>query len=316
LKRRLGRRATLRQRVAFGLLAYGLAGCANSVDATPAPLRPEVRLDEAERVAPATCAGAWTAAATGRVVDTKGRGIAGASVNFCVLANGNGTCLQPVTTQLGGWYTYPVPAPFRCMEKLTTRVLVDPARGLRLTESYCKEGLSPVRGVLDLTRDHVLDELAAPLESGPITTGSPVRRWRFAEDLEVTFDPEDVVEGADSARLSAGRVNVARRPCFVPASLALDALFAFAPNMNVLVFADRPNIAFALPNVKHYPDGTEVDLYLLGGLATQLDKVVPVAEGAFVAFGVGVVRGGRVVPKPGSELPALTYVGYAKRPSR
>ena len=58
------------------------------------------------------------------------------------------------------------------------------------------------------------------------------------------------------------------------------------------------------------PEGTAVELWLVGGTFTRLASGEDVEEGHFVPYGSGRVQGGQVVPDPGSELPYLSWLGY------
>ena len=297
--------------------ALALASCSSGTAAlAPTPssdtsTRPTPALTEEDRVAPADCAAAWVAAATGRVVDNTGAPIEGASVGYCVFGNGLGNCLKDVKTTKNGWYNYPIETPYRCIEKLAVRIYAPEATKLRVSENYCKPALTPVRGVLDVATDDILYRLAAPTSLPAIGDPKASRTVTFS-DIDVTLIPDSIVEGDQYARMSAGVLDLKSPPCFVPKDLMLEGLVAFSPNMNVNVFGETINkIGFKLKTT--LPEGTAVDLYILGGLATQLNADKTVDEGEFVKFGTGKVQSGKVVPDAGSELPALTVLGYRRR---
>ncbi len=304
----------------LALVLVTLAGCSSPVVAPPAPTpqetntRPVPTLTEEDRVTPSECKQAWVAAVTGRVVDGTGAPIEGASVGYCIFADGLSTCLPDVKTNKYGWYNKPIDKAFRCVEKMVARAYSGPTAtsNLRLSESYCRPALTPSRGVLDNVTDDVLYKLAAPTSLPGLDDAKKARTVTFPGNIEVTITPDSIVESDQYNYLSAAPLDLATRPCFVPKDLTLDGLVAFAPNMNVAVFSSNPvKIGFKLGTT--LPEGTAVDLYVLGGVSTQIDADHAVEEGELAKFGTGKVTNGAVVPDTGSELPALTAVGYKRR---
>ncbi|MBX3186333.1 MAG: hypothetical protein KF819_04925 [Labilithrix sp.] len=297
------------------VLALGAfaAACSSSAPASEAPVvpRPTITLSETERTKPASCNASWLAGSTGRVTTDGGEILVGASVAYCAYHPDSAVCLPWVKTTEGGWYTVLVREPNRCMERLSVRVI--PPEGRRLSDAYCAPALSAIDGVLDLARDLRVYSLDAPTSLPPRGDAAQTRTVSFAGGLELTFAPDDLVEGDLYDKLSAAPVTDGERPCFLPPELALDGLYAFGPAMNVSVFAGKPKVKFKLPNPKGLPEGAAVELFVLGGSGTQLDDTRAIEEGSFVSIGAGRVREGRVVPDPGSELPALTVVGYRRK---
>jgi len=277
-------------------------------DTTP---RPRLSLPDAERAKPASCGDTWLAGSTGRVTTDRGEVLVGATVAYCAYTSESATCLPWVRTEAGGWYSLLVQEPHRCVKRLSVRVI--PPAGRRLSEAYCAPPLGAPGGVLDLSADLRLTTLDAPTSLPPLGDPTVVRTVAFADGLELTFAPDDMIEGDQYDKLSAGAVTDAERPCFLPEGLSMDALYAFGPAMNVGVFAGRPKVRFKLPNPKGLPEGTVVELFVLGGSASQLDADRPIEEGAFTPAGLGHVEGGRVVPSPGGELSVLSVVGYRRR---
>lgn len=275
----------------------------------PVPPRPVVDLADSDREKPASCADQWLAGSTGRVVDDRGEGVAGARVGYCTYGAESAVCLPFATTEEGGWYSLVVDAEHRCVKKLSIRVM--PPEGRRLSETFLSPPVRVSRGVLDLDPPIDVHTLGAPTKMPPRGDPNAARTVVFADGLELTFAPDDLVEGDQYEKLSAGAVTT--RPAFLPATLELDGLYAFGPAMNVSVFADRPKVKFALPNPKGLAEGTAVEIFVLGGSGTQLDADRAIEEGSFVVTGTGRVERGRIVPNAGSELPALTAVGYRRK---
>lgn len=288
-----------------------LAACAAEPSASEPPTqRPVVSLPAADRAKPAECKDEWVAASTGRVVVDDGSSLVGAQVGYCTYTRESAICLPFATTEAGGWYALVVEERHRCLQGLSIRVV--PPEGRLLSETFCALPPRAQEGVLDLEPPLRVYSLEAPAEIPARGDPNVTRTVRFGFGLEVSFAPDDLVEGDLYERLSAGPVTDAQ-PCFLPPGLAMDAMYAFGPAMNVMIFADRPKVRFALPNPKKLPEGTSVSIYVLGGTATQLDLERAIPEGSFVEIGTGHVEGDRVVPDPGSELPALTVVGYRRR---
>jgi hypothetical protein len=273
--------------------------------------RPVVSLSDGDRQKPASCADDWLAGSTGRVTNERGDAIIGAKVGYCTYGRESAVCLPFVATEKGGWYSLVVDASHRCITKLSVRVM--PPEGERLSEAFCAPKVTLKAGVLDLEPDLRVYSLRAPTALPPMGDPAKARTIAFEDGLELTFAPDDVIESDQYARLSAGPLPEGERPCFLGADVTMDALYAFGPAMNVSVFAERPKIRFALPNPKKLAEGTAVEVFVLGGSGTQLDMDHAIDEGSFVRIGTGRVVKDRVVPDPGSELPALTVVGYRRK---
>jgi len=303
--------------VATTLAAAALAsGCASPSTPSPAGAdvpRPQVTLAEADRTRPATCEESWVAASTGRVSTDRGEILTGAKVAYCTYGPDAAVCLPWVETGDGGWFSLHVDDRYRCMEKVSVRVIPPRDGERRLSDAYCAPTVTrATSGILELTSDLRVYTLAAPTLLPPRGDALAPRTVRFADGLSLTFAPDDLVESDLYEALSAGPVEDPARPCFLPEGLEMDGLYAFGPAMNVSLFAGRPKIAFTLPNARALPEGTRVTLYALGGTASQLDETRPLEEGAFLPIGHGRVASGLVVPDPGSELPVLTVVGYRR----
>jgi hypothetical protein len=283
------------------------APAARPADDTP---RPVLALDDVDRAKPSSCDEHWLAGSTGRVTTDRGEVLVGATVAYCAYSKDLSLCLPWVKTEKGGWYSIVVDEEHRCLAELSIRVI--PPEGRRLSDVYCTPSLSPTSsGVLELSDLRVFT-LNAPKKLPPLGDSSKTRTVAFDDGLELTFAPDDLAEGDQYEKLSAGPVNDLERPCFLPAGVTMDALYAFGPAMNVSVFADKPKVRFKLPNPKGLSEGTEVEIFALGGSGSQIDVDHPLAEGAFESVGLGHVEGGLVVPDSGA-LPVLSVVGYRRR---
>jgi hypothetical protein len=273
--------------------------------------RPTLTIADGDRVTPANCKGSWVVGATGRVQDDAGNAIADMNVGFCVFAGTSSTCLAPGTTGSQGWFSYQIPAKFRCMENLIIRTSAPPFGSQRYAESYCKPALTPREGALEIELPQVLHALDAPMSLPPIGDPTLAHQVAFANGVEITLVPNDMAEGDLYPRLGSKVLNPKASHCFVPSGLALDGLIAFGPSMNVNVGSGAPKMDFRLKT--SLPEGSAVDLYILGGVGTQLDVTHGIEEGVFAKVGSGNVTAGSVRPDANSRLPALTVVGYKRK---
>jgi hypothetical protein len=291
------------------LLLAGVACSASSSEQESDPPRPSVTLSTSDREKPADCSHTWVAGATGRVVDSSGNRITGATISYCVYRGETGTCLAPATSGKGGWYTLLVPPEHRCVSDLAVRVFVPKERNLRLADTYCAPALAPQQAVLEAP-DHVMLQLFAPTSQPKVADPKVARDFVFRDGLTLTITPDDLVEYDSVDALSAGPVDLSLPGC--AAREPLDALWAFGPEINVRILGGGKKVPFKLP-AKGLADGTVVDLFLLGGTGTMIDETRSAPEAKYVKYGTGKVVAGMVVPDAGSELPALTAVGYKKR---
>ena len=94
-------------------------------------------------------------------------------------------------------------------------------------------------------------------------------------------------------------------PCFTDQPSDLLSLWALGPESGI-----DPGIAVRFPETTGLPDGTRVEVWLVGGTFTLLPSDEVLEEGVFAPIGTGTVRGGFVHSDPGSELPYLSWVGY------
>jgi hypothetical protein len=311
--RRCGRTRAAGLLLAATLFAGCSASSASGADAA-ASSRPVLTVSPADQAKPADCKGAWTVAASGRVADQSGAPVVGSTVGFCTYASGRATCLAPGTTGAGGWFTYQIPAAFRCIERLTIRTSAKP--DAHYAESYCRPALTPTAGALALQVDQVLHKLEAPSRLPKLGDPAALRAIAFASGVEISLIPNDLAEGELYESLGAVVLDPKAVHCFVPPGAMLDGLVAFGPSMNANTLGGASGVDFKLPNAARLPEGARVDLYVLGGVGTYLavaDKTRAIEEGEFVQYGTGSVVSDRIVPAADSKLPALTVVGYRRR---
>ena len=284
------------------LLSVGaLTGCMAATSDT----RPALELSAEDRVADPACTGDWIAGVRGQVEDETGAPVSGAQVQMCLrLANLSQLCLEPQTTDENGWYAVVLPEPARCLSRVIVRA-TRTGGAQRYGTSFLLTSTRPLYGVLDVAEPVALVPTQAPIEMPPMGDVSAMRTVRFASGLELEVTPEalDFQESYDF--LTAGEVELSAAPGFTASAPGLTGLWALGPELG-----SYPGMRFRIPNTRGLSEGARVDLFLVGGIYTELADGHYVEEGDFERFGSGVVRDGFIEPDPGSELPYLTWLGY------
>jgi hypothetical protein len=236
----------------------------------------------------------------GRVVDALGAPVDRARPQLCVrLIEGDRlVCLMPPFTNAEGRFEIRVPTEVRCMRSAAMRVLVT---GGSYGTSYCPIDLAPMAGVLELSEGIELFEVeraSLPAYGDP----GAVREVPLGDALVVTLAPESIGDEADHARLGAVRVDPARS-C-VPAARALDGLLVSMPEKRLA--APFRVLATELPA------GSRVELFVIGGLDTELADGTVVPEAELARLGAGTVSDdGTLTPEPTVLLPQLGWLGWS-----
>lgn len=294
------RRPTLAR--AFLLLA-GVSGC-GSTPSFDAGLEDVLAPADAPLDAPRpACEVEPVDVVRGRVIDALGAPVERARPQLCVrLAEDDRlVCLMPPFTDAEGGFEIRVPADVRCMRSAAMRVLVT---GGSYGTSYCPIELMPRAGVLELSEDVELFEVlraSLPAYGDP----SAAREVPLGDALVVTLAPESIGDEADYARLGAVRVDPARS-C-VPAARALDGLIVSMPEKRLA--APFRLLATGLPA------GSAVELFVIGGLDTQLPDGTVVPEAELARLGAGTVSDdGTITPEPTVLLPQLGWLGWSLAP--
>ena len=272
-----------------------LIGCAGEVRQEPEELR------DLDRTVDPACDDTWVAAAVGRVVDEQGNGLGDSKAQLCVHTEERFVCLGPPESKPDGSFVRIVEEmDLRCMTELGIRSLVPNGP---FATTYCDVPLRSENGVLYIDEPIVLYETQAG-ELPPAGDENSIRDVRFADGLVLEVAPSQLGSAYDQLR--ATRVDPADRPCFAQGHEGLRALYGFQPERAV----GGGGFRVRMPNHDNLPEGTEVELLILGGLETLLadGRQVDVAE--LEAYGRGTVVDNEVVSNDGSELPYLSWVGY------
>lgn len=223
----------------------------------------------------------------GTIVDESGTPIEGAKAQVCIRGAGGGAlvCLRPGDTDAQGGFDIGVPQINQCMDEMTLRSLV-PSQPYATT--YCHVPLEGAQTTMDLTGSpFVLFGTTPPTTLPDRGDGTQTVTVVFADGLEVDVRPE-ALSGVASEydRMSASRVDpTSDGLCFLSVDNVPDRLYAFLPEVDIL------NDAFdvRIPNDDGLAAGTEVELWVLGGLATTIQGGGSVREAEWEPYGTGTV---------------------------
>lgn len=267
--------------------------------------RPQLALTAEDRVPDPSCSAHWVAGVRGRVVDEAGLPVVGAQVQMCLrLADHTQLCLDPSDTTTGGWFPVVLPPHARCLSRVIVRAVAVGTTGTYAT-SFLESPMNPIEGVLDVPQDIELYPLESPEALAPMGDADAARTVRFPSgfELDVTPNALDFVESYD--RLAVAPVPMASAPDFMGQIPGLDGVFALGPEV-----ASLPGAPFRFVPPAAWAEGARVELFVLGGIYTELSNGTLVEEGQFARFGTATVSGGMVRSDPGSELPYFTWLGY------
>ncbi len=257
------------------------------------------------------CDGVFVDTVTGGIVDEDGSAAPGALAQVCIRTHPDRTlvCLDPSPADDGGVFEVSVLPVARCWSSAAIRVLL-PEGGHATT--YCEVAIDGAAdGVLTISEPQVLHRALPATTLPPLGDASAPRTVVFDDGLEVDFVPDRLSVGVDYESAGARRIPLGDEvPCFARGA-DLDGLYGFSEEGDIL----GDGFAFRIPNATGLAAGSEVDLLLVGGLATVLADGTEVEEAELVVFGSGAVSadGTVITPNAGSELPYFTWLGYRAR---
>ncbi len=282
----------------LAVLVIGPLGCGS--DEEVSPQFPE--LDALDTTPDPSCSGTWVAGVTGRIVDENGAGVPAAFPQMCVRLAENGflSCLVPEPARDDGYFGQVIPADNRCMSDLNFRVFLgDSPYGT----TYCRSDLRAEDGILSIGAPLVLYEVTPAADLPPEGDPEVSRTVVLADGLELDVIPAPLY--GSYAELGASRLD--ESTCFADESF--DVLYALTPESLTFRFGTS-EVGFPVRIPTSLPEGSVVDLYVLGGLDEfELATGTTLTEGAFEKFGTGHVADGMIVSDSGSELPYLTWLG-------
>lgn len=248
------------------------------------------------------CTGEWVAAVTGRIVDESGAGVAEAVPQMCVrLGDGTLNCLAPSPAREDGYFARIIDEDSRCMSVLNFRAFLP---GSSFGTTYCHSDLQVEDGILSIPDPLILYEVEPAAALPPEGDPEAPRTVTVADGLEIDARPAPMFGTYEGL----GGTRIDETTCFSGAGL--DGLYALTPESGTFRFGTE-EVGFPVRIPTTLPDGTTVDLLVLGGLDEfDLPSGQRLTEGAFEVFGTGTVVDGMVVSDPGSELPYLSWLGF------
>jgi hypothetical protein len=292
------------------VLLLVLPGCgedAASADAgVSADASADAAADSAVADAGSECPVPLLNSVAGRVIDLDGTPVGGASVVMCVRYTEAGNeffvCLPPTLAGDDGRYQVTLPERIQCATEATVR-----ATAAGKAPIYCSLSLGDAG-----------DFEAPEVELFPLPGEAP--SWG-GQDEEIAVDagdggqvwltPADVTsnDGPEAVRLTAVGFDE-HRPCFLPPDQDLVSLYAMEPEGEVT----REGGLRARLAAGTLAPGTEVDLYLLGGLHPVRLGEDFVREGQWVSFGRTTVGDDGFIETPaGQGLPLIGWFGAVAR---
>lgn len=286
-------------RLSLTLVVFTISmGCASpdAAQRPPAPDFPE--LENIDLSGGVDCTGDYTAAITGRIVDDEGTPVEGARAQLCIhRTDGNFICLSPALSEVSGWWVRAVAEEHRCIDRVALRA-TSPLD--RIATSYCPVDLAVEEGIYEHPVDIVvyeLDDVALP----PIGDENAPREVTIGDGLVLT----NVVPERFFGRYEEIGATRVEAPCFAE-GMNLDGVYALGPE----ALPSEEGFGVRIPNTTGLPDGTRVELFILGGLFTVLLDETVVEESTLAKFGEGTVTGDTIVGDPEARLTELTWLAY------
>ncbi len=249
----------------------------------------------------------WLASLEGQIIDEEGQGIEGAKAQLCVRADPSGRldCLRPGTTDADGHFYVEVLESKRCVQEAAMRII---KVGGEYANSYCHLELTEERQLsleegLQLFKVQSVEGLPPEADPGQLRTVS------FPEGLELELSPEAIYTGSSSGYGElAGRLISPIPPlCHQQERPTLDGIYLFAPEADLETPA-----SLRLPI--EAPDGSRVQLSVLGGLECSLADQTHLPEATWAPFFEGEVNGGILEAQGLDGLPCLNWLGYRLLP--
>ena len=242
----------------------------------------------------------------GRAVTESGEPAPGVMGQAClrIAPKGKLLCVDPKKGDEQGRFEIKIPSGSTCVQQMTMRVLVP---GGDFGTAYCNMPLPQDGTTANAPAPYILYATKRAADLPPVGEQEDERSVRFEDGLELDVTPYNFFasgEGYDG--LAARYVEASEPGLCLPEDGAPDGVYAFSPEGDVL---DKP-FAMRAPNHHSYPEGSKVDLLLLGGLGCTLADRTELDEDEWRAFGTATVTGGRIVSDEGSGLPCLNWLGF------
>ncbi|MEZ4338374.1 MAG: hypothetical protein R3B82_17265 [Sandaracinaceae bacterium] len=255
------------------------------------------------------CPASWVVGVTGRIETADGAAVENARAQLCVRLYPDDllTCLPPPVTDAEGRFAIVVDDGARCQNHAAMRAI---APGMPLATTYCPVDYPAGGGpIFEIPDPYALHPVVDATDLPPVGDESAQRDVTFADGLVLTLAPVDIPLSGDYERLAGAPIDPAAAACF-SGGLVLDGAYGFRPETPVDAGA-----AVSIPNTAGLDPGTEVDLYVLGGLETRLLDGTEVEEGTIGLVGPATVSadGTAIVGGADSRLPYLSWLLWKVR---
>ena len=267
---------------------------------------------------PPTCNAAYTAILRGTIEDQAGNPldtqlgadnfpVAGPGSQVCIeQPNGPPKCLRPVQTCDGGYFEVTMVEDDRCIGAAVMRVFPYQPN---FATSYCEVDFSSrTNSDFTISMPVTMYEIEAPTTLPPEGDRSAVRTVVFADGIEVDIQPERFFAFLDS--YSEFRSRLIRpsdaAPCGTEAE-NFDGIVAFGPEGNVQSDGNGAGFPIRIP-AGDLTQGTDVELFVLGGLDCTLNDGTLVKEGDWVRFGTATVDANGMIA--GATLPCFNWLAW------
>lgn len=247
--------------------------------------------------------------ASGTAVDDQGVPIPDLFAVLCVsMPGGSSTCLSPTRTNHAGAFEIALPEDKQCVT--TAALQINSPSDLTRLPLYCEIDL---RGGGNVALANPLKlPVAMPCDRDPLGEKTQPHGIRCPGSVTLSVVPADMwlfdVTYQD-IRVAKWDASLGW-PCFVDPAAPPDALFAFAPSVEV---SSASAVQASFLNEYALAPGTTVDLYAVGGAASQRWDGSHVPEGAFEPIGTATVTADGTAIQTDDGLPFLTWVGYKVR---
>jgi hypothetical protein len=261
------------------------------------------------------CTGRTITTINGLVQDASGAGASGVKAQACLRQPnigeelGNMVCLQPSDTNTDGSYIITVPVSSQCVGELVMRVL---APGQDMSTSYCiieGEDLGEGEEVFDLT-DHpfVLFETVTATTIPEKGEGDSPRTVIFADGLEIDITPDAYfASGKGYEGIAAAWLDFDASAMCAPEHLSdLQGIYAFSPEGD----AFQTTFPARIPDHLGLGDGTEVEVYVVGGLAMTLADGTGIRESEWANFANATIENGVIDLSGDKGIPAIGWLTY------
>jgi hypothetical protein len=249
--------------------------------------------------------GKWIERLGGRVVDEQASPVPEADVLMCVFyPNGMENCLQPIKSDATGAFEVAVPDEARC---ISSAVLSVTLIGTDHTPCYCHLDLPDMQSSVTIEQPFILYQTTRATVLPPEGDKEAARTVVFADGLELDVTPKlFYAVGGGYPDFAVRRLPPdANGLCFVKDPSTLIAVYGFSPTGEI----GDAGYPVRISNTTNLPAGTDVALYVLGGLSCMLPDNTFVHEGDWVQYGTGKVSADGLMIE-GDAVPCLYWFGY------